>query len=538
MASEGGPQVNAERPATDSSDPLPIFKPLRSDAPGPDVLLVVIPGAFTAPEAYLPLAEAVHAGSGDVRLWVGMLRFERNIPTSEAIVPLYKQLLGRVRAEGYRGGDLFHNYTYFIGHSWGGWVARVPARQLARGLVQLACSFAPDVPDDIAEYPLPVLTLGGTLDGQIPAVDLARNGRQVAAREPLLGEKNTLFAKPVAVIVGANHASFSHGVPNTERGDLPAELPLEEARAAAARLVNAFLAIQTNGSGGGAARAGEHAAALRSAVRETQELYGFFWDAVEEERAGCEGYQAKLLEDAGVQLPPAARTALLWHEFYDNLVAFKPWVDAEQGKVFAGAHQKKDRYGVTQELCLKMKSPEAVARAFGLGERAGNGRAEAAPGGGALAAAVEDFDVADPAKVGAIVEAQRAAPGSNTFGAEANRAAFDAALGRLPPYFRTRFERLQLSVRFPDDVRANTSSDWIKSEITFTFSEDGRHVDVVSPILIVPDDPALGRFGGHHYVKIWTVVSAMHWIMYDAFQKGTRISLVNTLAQKGQGSTA
>lgn len=509
-----------------SSDPLPVFRPLQSGAGGPELLLVVVPGAFTPPEAYLPLAAAIHAGSADVRLWLGLLRFDKNIPTTAAIVELLKELLAGVRAEGFQGGTMFRNHVYLMGHSWGAWESRVAARQLAQGLIQASCSFAREVEDDIGQYPLPVLTVGGTLDGQIPATELARNGRQVASLQPVLGEGNTLFAKPVVLIEGANHASFSHGVPDLERGDMPAELPLEEGRAAIASVVNAFLAVQAHGPGG--ARAEAHARALREAVLASKALYDPFWDAVAEEKEGCEQYQVKLLADAGVALPPSVRVEVLWHTYQDNFVSSKPWVDVQQGKVFATAHLlQKGRYGTADALCLKMKSPESVARTFDLGDSKGAGIAAQGSDGSpspALEAAVKNFDPTDSAAVGAIIEAQRTAPGSNTFAATANRAAFDAALDRLPPYFRARYERLQLTVQFPDDTRCRTSSDWIKGDISVSFAEDGSgHVEVVSPILILPDNPALGRFSGHHYVKVWTVARAMRWIMYDSFRRGVEV---------------
>ena len=184
------------------------------------------------------------------------------------------------------------------------------------------------------------------------------------------------------------------------------------------------------------------------------------------------------------------RTEILWHDFKDNFMYSKPWIDSEQDLVVdEGFLQRQGKYAISSSLGLKMKSTEAVRRVF-------RGRQEGA-GGKDVVEELEKCDVASTL----------------------NAQIFDMALGRCHPLIQRRYERSGKKVRFVPDLIEVSGAKWIESEVEFKAASDGSGmVDVQSSTIVSAVEGVSLRFAGMHYVKVLTVAMAMEYIMVDAFR--------------------
>ena len=104
----------------------------------------------------------------------------------------------------------------------GAWCARCIAKKQAEGFIEMG-SFFDFYSDILSQYPKPVLSLSGRLDGQLKFASMANHA------EPEMRDVNTYVVKPVIIISRVNHAQFSYGIPSKERGDLGADFSIKQA---------------------------------------------------------------------------------------------------------------------------------------------------------------------------------------------------------------------------------------------------------------------------------------------------------------------
>ncbi|KAG7674711.1 hypothetical protein Ndes2526B_g04985 [Nannochloris sp. 'desiccata'] len=91
-------------------------------------------------------------------------------------------------------------------------------------------------------YPRPVLHIFGEMDGQAHQCRAALSAAEAALSAPSLGRKCAARECPIAIIEGMNHAQFSNGKVNYNRGDLdPFEKEQKAALEEVAAVVGAFL---------------------------------------------------------------------------------------------------------------------------------------------------------------------------------------------------------------------------------------------------------------------------------------------------------
>lgn len=178
--------------------------------------------------------------------------------------------------------------------------------------------------DNLAQHPKPVLTLGGGRDGQLPPSVISKHSAEVVATEPDLGPHNTYAVKPVIIIPGMNHAQFCDGQPNLERGDLPAAISLGDAQDRVGELVAAFLAVQSQGSTETGARGLE---TLTKAVEDTHRRYKALWEALANQAGEAAAHQLHVASPSSLALE---NVTVVQHDFADNFVISKPWIDAER----------------------------------------------------------------------------------------------------------------------------------------------------------------------------------------------------------------
>lgn len=488
---------------------MKILEPIEGSGlltPETDSLLVFLPGAFTPPDAYLPLVEAIQKEAIGLRLWVVILNFTGEVATKFEIEERYKGARERLRSMGYKDGPMQSSNVIFAGHSWGAYEGRSPALILAQGFIQMGSTFLLGQ-DNLAQYPKPVLTIAGEYDGHSGLLTFAKSADEVESVRTKLGDSYLLENKPVIVIRGMNHAQFSHGVPNTKRGDVPAVIPIEEAREKASRLVAAFLEVHFLGTEEveKKSKVEEMLEVLKLGVDESNKLLRPFWEAMNRQKEGWENLQERLVERAGLASDVGPfKTEIIWYDFQDDFVYSKPWIDVKEKKIVCHAKLvEQGKFKTSSNVWIKMKSAEAVRVALGTkdldeemdvasGEHGGIGH-------GSVTKKAEDVVVT------------RAA-------ADVNKTIFAQALGECDEAVRRRYEGFGKKIQFLDDRVTTDGADWVESDLTFIPSkEDSNIVGVQSPVILTPAQGILPRFAGMHYMKVWTVARAMDWIVLESF---------------------
>lgn len=360
--------------------------------------------------------------------------------------------------------------------SIGAWLSRSLALRRAEGFIQTGSCLWGN-PDNLAQYPKPVLTIVGELDGQITVATAAAHAGQILDVEPDLGEYNTVANKPVVIVQGMNHAQISHGIPNKGRGDLDAEISIEEARSHVAKSVASFLVV--NCLPVDDPLRAPSLTYLTQVVRSTENRYRPFWEAINQQGEGPKHWQLKV---AAVPDLTERNVSVVQHDYVDNFIYSKPSIDEKQERVVVHSFLKPlNHYAVMKNIWVKMKSSEAVSVRFSR-------------------EAVEQ-------------DTRRLA-------ASFNEETFAKALQLVPEDTRKKFLERGKKLRFIDDLLITKSSlEWIDGDLSIQDATDGSGLaDVQSPVMITGVTGMPPRFAGMHYMKLMTVARAFQWILVDAYR--------------------
>ena len=189
-----------------------VLKPLHNQ--GATVGLIFIQGEGIPSERYSLIAKAIQACAPDLAIWVGIPKFIGDSPIPRETELVINQAIRHLKQEGMpQTGNLF-----FVAHSVGGIAIQkylksfpnVAKGQILMGsfLDKLYLSDLDDQGRTIIQYPVPTLTIGGTLDGlaRITRIAVAFWYQQINPSQPT---DNTNF--PVVTIDGAGHMQFASG---------------------------------------------------------------------------------------------------------------------------------------------------------------------------------------------------------------------------------------------------------------------------------------------------------------------------------------
>ncbi|KAI5057251.1 hypothetical protein GOP47_0027266 [Adiantum capillus-veneris] len=435
-----------------------------------------MPGALTAPKEYLPLVKQVQAKCS-FRLWVAILD-PGSVPwVSTAIIEAsFDGVVERVKELGFPAGPFPSKGVVIGGHSWGAWESRSVALKRAEAFIQMGSCFHSN-PDNLVQYPKPVLTLCGALDAQITNAAIVKHAGEVFAMKEELGEFFVYGVKPVILVAGMNHAQFSHGNPNKERGDFDAEISIEQARDVSSSLISSFITLHMCSQD-------EHLASsaltiLRGAVCETHQRYQVFWEAMGEPGRDAKRVQ---LDMAAIPALKESQIGVMQHVYKDNFIYSKPSIDVQEGRIIINTYlSPQGKYNLLSNIWVKCKSREAVIAAF-------------------------DSDKKDeePLFIGTYI----------------NERTFTEALELVPEAVRQKFEQRGKKLRFLEDMVIKSSAqEWIDSDLIIKPAEDGsQYVNVQSTALIAPLKGMPARFSGMHYLKLLTAARALSWIYEDSFR--------------------
>jgi len=233
------------------------YLPPRAGATGPAAALVWIQGALIPSKDYTPLLQVVQNAS-ELSLWIGQPSFLGDTPEPARLAADIAVTLKLMRKAGLNSSTP----VYFGAHSLGTVflqqycagssmalveTARAEANQPCAGQILVGGPIARTNFLPSFSYPVPTLTVGGSLDG------LARVTRTVAEsyyHQVSKAAQGRDF--PVVVIEGMNHYQWGSGAPSAleKQRDLAAELSLADAHTTAAALLTDWLS-QLAATGGG-----------------------------------------------------------------------------------------------------------------------------------------------------------------------------------------------------------------------------------------------------------------------------------------------
>ncbi|KAK7479111.1 hypothetical protein BaRGS_00029629 [Batillaria attramentaria] len=203
---------------------------------GPEAALLIVPGAFISGQAYRPLGEAIQANC-TLRLWVALLEdFLMNLANPLEIGGAVDKALTELSASGMTSDSVF-----IAGHSLGGGIVSEYAKSHAQRFKGVL--FFGHFPDfRLDQFPLPVMTLSGDLDGLVRLTHVMDKFQELS--KTMAADADALYRTPVLLVKGVNHGHFASGdMPSTVRqNDLTADVTEVTAHALIAPVVNSFLA--------------------------------------------------------------------------------------------------------------------------------------------------------------------------------------------------------------------------------------------------------------------------------------------------------
>jgi hypothetical protein len=479
-ASDTGPQKLDG--SLDGSDATPapakyeddhcIVLPSLAANPGPQALLIILPGSQVAAADYQGLAEALQNAS-PLALNVGIAKFTDKKPNVAEAKTRLLEILDRARK--ICGCALDEKRVLLAGHGPGGAVARDLVKPVGfAGLVLLA-STLPELAGspDLTSYPTALLTLGGELDGRTWVTRIAEESR----KQKLLAQA-AAASKPVVVVSQVNHAQFAAGKPTS--GDIPAEIPLDQAHQRIAEVVADFIQAQLAPSDAAQARS-----RLEKAVQSTRQLVAAYLEAREmEDGTWCVPMQKSLAnlsqQDAGL-----LDVSHVLHEDLFQFLFSKPSIAVSGGKVTvktsAFASYAKDPADdspglpeSTVELACKMKSQKAIKEKL-----------------------------------------PQASFGAPRTCADLNAEALKWALDHVPPETKKRYESHGKKLTFVPDKMFAGGNQWAPAPLEL--KPNASVVEVCSPALTTDTSVPLGH-GGMHYCKLLSSARAVEWVMVEGLK--------------------
>ena len=229
-----------------------VLKPLKSQ--GQEAALLFVEGAEIAGDLYVPLLQQVQNMSG-LSLWVGIPEFLGDLPDPVTLSADIKSTLKDLESAGFNAsGDAL---LYFGAHSLGtvflqDYVEANASHAVGQVLTGgfLARKHYSAGPNNSFSYPVPTLTVGGSLDG---LARVSRTGAEAYYQQISLAGRGDDF--PVAVVPGMTHQQFASGPArgHVKAQDLKPEISNEQAHTLAAGLIADFFDRLAHLPGTGAA---------------------------------------------------------------------------------------------------------------------------------------------------------------------------------------------------------------------------------------------------------------------------------------------
>jgi len=229
----------------DGTDPI-ILTPSDAKTGAPKVL-VINNGAFVSNEEYVGLATAIQ-DAAPMPLWIALPSYAGNVPDPITIGFKIKNALKAITAAGYEGEIDPSTDVVIGGHSLGGIFSQMAVSKSGYAGLMLFGSYLSSSSDNTVDnYPFPVLTLAGEIDGLTRITRVAQSWSEYAT---LLasGVDNVdalKYTRAVVALPGVTHSLFCDTVNVTAFGtkDKCPEVSRASAQAAMGATGAAFLSV-------------------------------------------------------------------------------------------------------------------------------------------------------------------------------------------------------------------------------------------------------------------------------------------------------
>ncbi len=432
-------------------------------------LFVIVPGALKTAAQYEALAARISADSR-VGIWTAVLKMPLSMPNIAPLSPRVAEIVSYVQNFGV---NIDFATTFVGGHSLGGVVAQNYAfKNPVGGLVLLASYVTRSNRDRIAsyEFPLPILTLGGEIDGK---TRITRIAQEVELTRDAFSNGNVseiVRMRPVVVLPGVNHSDFADGV--LMSGDLNSEVGYADSQASIASVVSDFIVLNTASFADTLAEQ-----RMESRVESTIALTAGYLNSQKVSSQWCSQSQQKIAIGFGT-LPITQSEASHLPDF----VLSKPQI--HEGGVQTSVHfntvwNPLDISTFAEQadaIDCKMKNAQALEGALGRA----------------------------PTERG--VQSCR----------ELNEQAFRSVIGLLSASTQKRFAEKGVALDFAADKEFKTGFQWVSSGLSF--ERKGERVAIVASPFLFTDLNAPQQFAGMFYCKLMSPARIAEWIMIDGLR--------------------
>ncbi|XP_071104987.1 uncharacterized protein [Haliotis cracherodii] len=454
---------------------------------GPEAALIIVPGAYLKGEAYIPLGTQIQL-SAVLRLWVVVLgEFLDDLPNPVELPKGIANATAQLRKRGMTSDNIF-----LAGHSLGGVFVGEYGNSHAhelKGILLLASYITKG--NALSQYPIPVLTISGDLDGLTRITRIADTFQEL--KGDVAHNVSAMYRTPVVVMPGINHGQFASGTmpPSVLEKDIDPEVNLTTAHIAIARHCNDFMVVTLQQPTSHVTSA---QAALTQAYRNTSSIMEplLQMKTLDENKHLVSGWSVQAQK---ILAGNVGTTLQVVNTVYDSVDfgSSKPKINKTgQDEVVVDTYTHVDlpsnpldistNLDSPLQLEVKMKSRDAIVQA-------------ATPG----ASTVTD-------SAGSCREINEAA----------TKLAVTSSSLRAQYRYRTRAVR---PLVFKNDTNLKTGLEWLPWKLQFTETEHA--LEVTSASLITPVDFVISSLAGMFYCKLLSPYRAMEWIYVDSLRNHT-----------------
>ncbi|KAK6191736.1 hypothetical protein SNE40_003342 [Patella caerulea] len=453
-----------------------ILSPIRAD--GVEAALIIVPGAYIKGNTYKPLAKQIQKSSS-LKLWVALLEdFPLNLPNPIQLNGAISSAVSNIKKDG-----MTTNNVFVAGHSLGGvFVGNYGKSNPVKGILLFGSYLTKG--NKLSDYPVPVLTISGDLDGLTRVTRIAESFEELKANAAK--SQNAIYRTPVIVLNGVNHGQFSSGTmpSNVLEYDLTPEVDAATAYTMMAVNIDNFLVTVLGAPSTATSKA-------RAGLKQAFKNAGVFFEPL---------HNMKNLDDNWTMEAQyiisgftSQRSTLKISNLEETEISFiasqpeaKSLASTEQIKTYTHLSNPSNIMDVStvksspDSIDSKMKSSDAVAAALPKTIKAPTG----------------------PIKKTCM---------------DINKAAWNQAMKSSSQVAVRRYQsRRGRAMLFAPDVSYGTGFQWVASGLKW--EETATSVTVASAALLTKVDASPAAFAGMHYCKLLSPYRAMEWIYVDSLR--------------------
>jgi len=470
----------------EAADEILLYQPVNQN--GPETLLICIPGMDVPALAYEPICTGIQK-SLSMKAWLAIMSFRSNTVNPIAIERGFDMAVELVQENGFT--NVSNSDVFVWAHSAGGAFGTTAVAERGYAGYLLSGSYLFGI--NFADFPLPVLSIGGELDGLTQTSKVAEDYR--VCRDLIFQGRieEAVTMKSVIIVQGVNHAQMANNYPApfVFANDFQAEVTLEEAVSQMVSVAAAFIEMhRIQGSGGQAFQY------LYDLINETDSLLTPFLMAQDEDEGEWCARSQRIV--ANLNNDNLLQVANVNEPDFDSFLESKPEMQVVDGVADVVTHnflnntiailQKKALWTKEEkwteiysegssatEIGCKGKSQEAITQALGTSEYGVDGKC-----------------------------------------VDVHLAIYDSLIKSFSARTRERYLTKGKQLAFLNDILHARGDLWSNSHLIFDTTQNP--VQVIASRLTSPLIP--GDFGGATYCKGVPAARIAKWMMHNCLPRG------------------